>query len=279
MIFNSTRNLFLSFIIVVLAIAAPVAAFVVDPDPDLSGEPIKVIVIDPGHGGKDPGARGRAGSEEKDLTLSISLKLEKALRERTRAKVFLTRRDDRFLTLDERTAFANRNKADIFISVHINAAKRRSAHGVETYFLSYDASDDEARETAAFENDVVRFEGVTEGAPIDDIKAILWDLAQTEAHRESSKLAENIYSKLFDIIGGDFRGVKQAPFIVLVGATMPAVLVEAGFISNPDEERRLGTDRVQVKLANAIANGIETFNVEMKKRLGTMAVREFSEEK
>ncbi len=234
--------------------------------------PVNVIVIDPGHGGPDTGAIGPGGAEEKDLTLSIALKVYDLLSEKTDAVVLLTRTTDEFLSLNERTLFANRNRADIFISIHINAARREKARGVETYFLSFDASDDDARMAAAFENNLISSgEGVKEDGPKDDIESILWDLAQTEAHIESSMLAEAIYHELSNAAGGENRGVKQAPFIVLVGATMPAVLVEAGFISNPREEKRLLKESVQDKLAGAIMTGVLSFSEELRKKVGVTA--------
>ena len=232
-------------------------------------ETIKLIVIDPGHGGKDAGAIGHGGAMEKDITLSIARRLKERLLENTGAKVLLTREDDEYLALSERTEFANRRKADIFISIHVNAARRRRAHGVEAFFLSFDATDDEARETAAFENNVINLEGKTDSAPMDDIKSILWDLTQTQAHHESSRLAESIYKSLYKAMGGEFRGVKQAPFHVLVGATMPAVLIEVGFISNPREEKKLKQEKIQARMAEAISKGVVTFEGRMGKVAGS----------
>ncbi len=233
---------------------------------------VKVIVIDPGHGGIDTGAIGPGGAQEKDLTLAIALKVYDLLAEKTGAVVLLTRATDEYLSLNERTLFANQNRADIFISIHINAARRKMARGVETYFLSFDASDDDARMAAAFENNLISTgEAVKDDGPKNDIESILWDLAQTEAHIESSMLAEAIYYEISNAAGGENRGVKQAPFIVLVGATMPAVLVEAGFISNPKEEKRLLSERVQDDLADAIMTGVLIFSEELRKKVGITA--------
>jgi N-acetylmuramoyl-L-alanine amidase len=131
---------------------------------------------------------------------------------------------------------------------------------VETFFLSLEASDNEARETAAFENDVIRFEGAADEEPTEDLKAILWDLTQTAAHHESARLAETIQHHLAFVAKGDNRGIKQAPFIVLFGATMPAVLVEIGFISNPSEEKTLSGVTFQKDIATAISKGVEDFD-------------------
>jgi N-acetylmuramoyl-L-alanine amidase len=235
-------------------------------------EAIKLIVIDPGHGGKDTGAIGRGGALEKDITLDIAKRLKESLIENTEAEVLLTREDDEFWPLADRTEFANKRKADIFISIHVNAARRRGARGVETFFLSFDATDDDARETAAFENNVISLEGKTDSAPMDDIKSILWDLTQTEAHHESARLAESIYKSLYKAMGGEFRGVKQAPFHVLVGATMPAVLIEVGFISNPREEKKLKQEKIQARMADAITNGVVTFEGGMGKVAGSYSI-------
>ena len=233
---------------------------------------IRLIVIDPGHGGRDVGASGSGGAMEKDITLSIARLLKKRLLESTGAEVLLTREEDEYLQLAERTEFANKRSADIFISIHVNAARRRGARGVEAFFLSFDATDDEARETAAFENNVISLEGKTDSAPMDDIKSILWDLTQTQAHHESARLAESIYQSLFKAVGGEFRGVKQAPFHVLVGATMPAVLIEVGFISNPREEKKLQREKVQAKMAEAISKGIVRFEGGLGKVAGSYRI-------
>jgi N-acetylmuramoyl-L-alanine amidase len=263
---------FLSFVLVILGL--PVHTAIANDAQELAddssdGSSIGLIVIDAGHGGKDPGATGPGGTKEKDVTLAIAKRLKKKLEESTDAEVLLTRTDDEFWELADRTAFANREKADIFISIHANAARRKRAHGVETFFLSFDATDDEARETAAFENNVISLEGKTELAPLDDIKAILWDLTQTQSHHESSRLAETIYLSLFKEMGGELRGVKQAPFHVLVGATMPAVLIEVGFISNPREEKKLKKAKVQDRMATAISNGVVKFEGSMGKLAGS----------
>jgi N-acetylmuramoyl-L-alanine amidase len=238
---------------------------------------IKTIVIDPGHGGEDTGAVGPTGVMEKDITLSVAKALKKELTEKTGTRVFLTRTYDTYMSLEDRAALANEVKAGVFISIHVNAAPRKGATGVETFFLSFDASDDEAREVAAFENNVIRFDGRVAGEPTEDLKAILWDLTQTEAHHESAELAESIQHALSGVTNGDDRGVKQAPFIVLFGATMPSVLVEIGFISNPTEEKRLSSEKVQNDIAGAISDGVVAFERLLSKRVGLVELKEANE--
>ncbi len=235
------------------------------------GAVTRTIVIDPGHGGEDSGAVGPSGTKEKDVNLAIAKRLFNLLSKRPGVNVLLTRTDDTFVPLAERTAIANKIRADIFISIHANAASRRKAAGVETYFLSLEASDDEARRAAAFENGVIRLEkGSADKEPADDLKAILWDLTQAENLKESSKLAEIVQERLSDTIDVEPRGVKQAPFIVLVGATMPAILVEVGFITNPEEEKKLSLNTFQDKIAYSILESIESFEGLLTVKMGLL---------
>ncbi len=217
-----------------------------------------VIVIDPGHGGEDTGAVGPRGALEKDITLGVAKKLSVSLRDKTGCAVVLTRDDDTFIPLEQRTAMANRVSADIFISIHVNAALSRTVDGIETYFLSFDATDDDARRVAAFENSFSAL-GKTHPEVNDDLKEILLDMASTESHHESSALAESVQTSLLKSARREDRGVKQAPFAVLVGATMPAILVEVGFISNPREEVRLSSPAGQARLADSITEGVINF--------------------
>lgn len=240
----------------------------------LSEDTINVIVIDPGHGGDDTGAKGPSGVQEKDITLSIAFKVAEALKENAGARVLLTRTTDVFVPLEERTAFANANRADIFISIHVNAARSRDARGTETFFLSMDATDEDARRLAAFENsaDPAYLASVASFSVADDLKDILLDLANTRSHHESSRLAEVVHMSMLGKAGREGRGVKQAPFTVLVGATMPAVLVEVGFISNPSEEKWLSSKKEQELAARAIADGIESFRDLITKKKGFIEV-------
>ncbi len=272
-------KIFTAFALMVFAAAlftSPAPGFVVSPlGADTAkdaknaghGNKLAIIVIDPGHGGDDTGAIGSSGKKEKDITLSVALELEKQLKKNTKARVILTRRDDSYITLEERTAIANKKNADIFISIHANSARRKAASGVETFFMSVNATDDEARELAAIENNA----GADDGAngtdeQSDFLKKILWDLARNVAHHESSRLAQHIHERLTDGIGVKNRGIKQAPFRVLAGADMPAVLVEVGFISNPKEERRLASKKARALIASYITIGVMEFE---KKLSGT----------
>lgn len=229
---------------------------------------LHTIVIDPGHGGEDTGAIGPSGVKEKDITLALAKRLEDIIVGHLKVKVVLTRRDDTFLPLEERTAIANRNKADLFISIHTNAAFRQGASGVETFFLSFDASDDEARRVAAFENGIITLEDNATREDTDELKDILWDMAQTEFLNESGLLAEMVQVNLCRDMEVEDRGVKQAPFLVLMGAAMPAILVEVGFITNPTEEKRLASGEVQDAIARSLFRSIAGFEEVLKAKIG-----------
>jgi len=213
------------------------------------------IVIDPGHGGKDTGAVASNGLSERDLTLAVARRLAAELRARGHA-VRLTREDDDGRALTDRTAIANRLEAEVFVSLHANASTFSSVTGAETYFMSLDdtASDAAAAATAKLENEAG--DGSDTRSELD---LILWDLAQASALNESAELAVAVQTRLNALLGLRDRGVKQAPFVVLTGATMPAILVEVGFLSNPTEASRLASAEHQQALARAIASGIEAF--------------------
>ena len=221
--------------------------------PEPNGRPARAVVIDPGHGGADLGARGPSGLTEKDVTLAVARRLAKLLREQG-VEVVLTRESDAFVALSERTEIANRAHAAMFVSIHANSAPEREIAGSETYFLSLEASDDEAMRVAMTENDVWKQEG-TEGQSADVVGAILGDLIRTEHLRESSALAAAIQRKLAGLPTPS-RGVKQAPFVVLTGVNMPAALVEIGFITNPAESTRLAQRDRQEAIAAALAAAI-----------------------
>jgi N-acetylmuramoyl-L-alanine amidase len=179
----------------------------------------------------------------------------------------LTRDEDRLVGLDERTAIANHNKADLFLSIHLNASPRARATGAETYYLSADATDDEARILAALENQagsqaVKRPDQRVEQGSLD---LVLWDLAQNQYLAESSALAESIQRHLNRLTGTRSRGVRQAPFRVLMGATMPAVLVEVGFISNTDEEELFQTSSYRARVVTAMAAAVEEFLLDLER--------------
>jgi N-acetylmuramoyl-L-alanine amidase len=232
------------------------------------GEPagIRTIVIDPGHGGKEVGAVGPKGLMEKDVTLAVARKLSAALQSKVGARVVLTREDDTVVSLDQRTAIANQYHADLFLSIHMNAAVVKDARGSETYFLSLDASDELARRAAETENAP---SNAAAAAPASaDLKLILWDLAHQEYVQESSRLAQAIQEEMNAATSVQNRGVKQAPFKVLVGATMPAALVEVGFISNPEEEVKLQTDAFQTLMVEALTRAVQKYKSEYETRIG-----------
>ena len=218
---------------------------------------VKKIVIDPGHGGRDYGAPGYLkGIHEKKIVLQIAKKLAKKIRSRLHCEVIMTRQNDKFLTLEERTAIANTKNADLFISIHTNAARNRRAYGIETYFLNL-ATDDAAILVAAREN-------ATSAKNISDLETILSDLMQNAKINESSRLATYVQKALYKGMKKKYskiksKGVKQAPFYVLLGAQMPAILVETSFISNPRECRRLSNAKYQENLCNSIVDGIKRY--------------------
>ncbi len=221
---------------------------------------MKVVVIDPGHGGMESGAKGKAGNLEKDVTLAIALKL-KALIERGMAfEVVLTRDKDVDVPVETRSAIANNRKADLFISIHTNGSRQKTAEGSETFFLSTGQTpDEETRRLAYLENNSSEIEGHVDKTSEEDVKMILWDLAQTAYIKQSSQLAEMIQGELNSLLGTRNRGIKQAPFKVLTGVACPAVLIEAAFISNPDEEKRLATEAFQTSVAEAIYRGLAKY--------------------
>jgi N-acetylmuramoyl-L-alanine amidase len=238
-----------------------------------SGDVVKTIVIDPGHGGRDPGAIGPSGVKEKDVVLDIGLRLKRMIEDNLGLRAVMTRSSDVFLPLEERTAIANRHKADFFISLHVNAEPGSRAVGPETYFLSREPSDRGARASAVRENTVLNLEGIGHREQ-ESLKAILWDMAQTFYVRESSELAELLLNELRHMLSVSARGIKSAPFFVLIGAAMPSVLVEAAFISNPAEERRLRTVGYRQQVAEALLAGVTKFKSRYEKRVGMLPARE-----
>jgi len=222
---------------------------------------IKRIVIDPGHGGRDPGAIGPSGLMEKDVVLKIAKRLKKKL-ERRGYEVFLTRERDIYLPLEERTAIANTKKADLFVSIHANASRKRGARGIETYILNF-ASDEETMELAAHENAIST-------KRLSDLQIILYSLMLNAKVNESSRLAHHVQRSMSNTLNHGRsshrdRGVKQAPFYVLMGARMPAILAEVSFISNRSEERKLKSRKHLDKIAVAIAEGLDGYIEETKK--------------
>jgi len=219
------------------------------------GQPL-TVVIDPGHGGKDPGAIGPTGLKEKDVVLKVAKILREKAKNRLGWRVILTRENDEFLPLEKRTEIANKAEGDLFVSIHCNASYNRFQKGVETYFLSF-TTDREALRLAARENGVPP-------SKIDMLQLILYDLMLRAKVDESEKLASLVQTSLINILNNPHNetqdlGVKRAPFLVLLGAKMPSILVEIGFISNPEEERKLKDDSYLEKIAEGILYGIEKY--------------------
>ena len=244
--------------------AAVMPAVAAEPAPSravvpAAGDRVFTVVLDPGHGGEEIGAAGKTDATEKDLTLQIAKKLQALLEKEPRTRVLLTRTDDSTVPLDSRTSLANHNHADLFLSIHLNSAQQRDARGAETYFLASQAKDDETRTIAAIENNALGVDRASLGTAPVDLELVLWDLAQTQYIAESGRLAGEIQRELNEALGVKNRGVKEAPFRVLMGATMPAVLVEVGFLSNPAEEKLLKSDERQDTIAQALRRAVLAF--------------------
>jgi N-acetylmuramoyl-L-alanine amidase len=217
---------------------------------------VKRIVIDPGHGGKDPGCFVSGGIKEKDIVLSIAKILSDKIEKKIGCEVMLTRTDDVFIPLERRTAVANMKKADLFISLHINAHRSKKIWGLETYFLNM-ATDRRAVMVAAREN-------ATSEKNISDLQTILNDLMLNTKIHESSRLAHEVQKGMMSYTSKRYSnvkdlGVKQAPFYVLIGAQMPAILVETGFITNATEQKRLVSKGYQEEIAEGIVKGITEY--------------------
>lgn len=211
----------------------------------------KTIVIDPGHGGKDPGALGPRAMKERIIVLSISEKLRDILTKKGYT-VRMTRDTNRFIPLRERTAFAVEHKADLFLSIHANASESYKAKGIETYYLDVASTDKASEIIAAREN-------ADSGYNIQELEKLLKGIIQESKSEDSKRLAGHIQQELVRATGAINRGVKHARFVVLIGTNVPAVLIETGFVSNPTEGRKLTTSAYQHKIATAIAQGIDKF--------------------
>jgi N-acetylmuramoyl-L-alanine amidase len=215
---------------------------------------LRTIVIDAGHGGEETGARGPQGTAEKDVTLSVARRLKGAIEARLGSRVILTRDADATVGLDERAAVANYNKADLFISLHANASVRPSVSGAEVFYLSLEAYGDAAQFAQGASETLPLF-----GGGAREINVIRWDLAQARHIDESTRLAQLVEGSLRERIPMSPRAVQPAPLRVLVGANMPAVLVEMGFISNPEQEKQLTSEAFQASLVQALVDSIVRF--------------------
>lgn len=210
------------------------------------------IVLDPGHGGHDPGAKGPTGLREKDVTLDIAKRVAEILFERTSDRIILTRSDDRFVGLRDRAAIANENNADMFVSIHVNAAPSRTARGVETFYQSVSLVESS------------RLLEKLGGSSYDpkgsaEVSMTIESLLKSKMQKGSVELAISIQDELSRELGVENRGVKEAMFVVLRNSEVPAVLVEVGFISNPSEEKKLRSQAYRDRIAKAIASGIIKF--------------------
>ncbi|UCH10351.1 MAG: N-acetylmuramoyl-L-alanine amidase [Fidelibacterota bacterium] len=220
---------------------------------------LDTIVIDPGHGGIDAGTVGRGGLMEKTVTLDVALRLGRLLKRTTNMKVVYTRDEDVFIPLWQRTKIANETGGKLFISIHVNGVKNRTAHGFETWLLA-PANTEEAIEVARLENSVIALEESNHAyQEFSDEALILSTMAQSAWMKESEALAAIMQEQLSKQLGAPNRGVKQAGFLVLIGATMPKVLVETGFISNRIEEKKLGQNEYRQNIAEGLYDAILLF--------------------
>ena len=220
------------------------------------GLKIGKIVIDAGHGGHDTGTIGPNGVREKDVVLDVSRRLGKMLQQRLGAEVVYTRSDDTFVPLETRTAIANRERADLFVSIHANSSDDPDARGVETYYLNFTSSKD-ALEVAARENAVSQ-------KSIYELQDLVKKIALKEKIAESREFASDVQASLYSSLASKSsslrnRGVKKAPFIVLIGANMPSILAEISFVSNPADARKLKTPERRQQIADSLYRGIARY--------------------
>ena len=230
------------------------------------GLKVRTIVIDAGHGGHDPGAIGPSGLKEKNVTLRIARKLRERLIEEGKSfgieNVYLTRSGDRFIPLEERTAIAKKRKADIFISIHCNGARTKKAHGIETYILGF-TDDQTSLQLAAREN-------ATTTKGLHDLRGILKDYILSSKKEESQQVAGYVQKSIIQKVSAKYRqvknkGVKKAPFVVLIGADIPSLLIETAFITNPREEKRLKSEAYIERVVDGIILGIKQYSLQGQK--------------
>jgi len=238
-------------------VPSPPGTFEPPPQPTIpQAKSFKTIVLDPGHGGKDPGARGRRGTEEKDITLKVALRLRELLSKQPGVRVLMTRDQDVFVELEERAKFANRQEADLFVSIHVNSHPSRAVKGIEIYHFG-EAKDQRALEVAAREN----------GTPLNStgagVEYFLADLLTTKKIEESMELAWTTKESLVAHMNGHYtvtdHGVKTAPFYVLRYTSMPSILAEIAYISNPSEEELLRKNVFIRDVADSLLNGVKSF--------------------
>jgi N-acetylmuramoyl-L-alanine amidase len=226
------------------------------PNPSSAGPTPVRVVIDPGHGGKDPGTVSAGGIQEKDVVLDVAVRLKTLLERHDRVTPLLTRSSDEFVSLEARTTFARTREADLFVSIHANSSPRRDARGLEVYVVGQ-ASDAEASATAQRENDVPGQDGVDVGALI---QGMLGDLSSSKRDEHSLELAHTLQQAVVHGVGRTYDivdlGIKRAPFYVLLNSGIPSILSELAFLSNPDDATRLGQPTFRQRLAEALAAGI-----------------------
>lgn len=260
LIWNSTRNQ--------LQLATPAAWAQDDAEdplgsfiqeiPDVKDEQL-LVVIDPGHGGRDPGAIGHQGTHEKDVVLDISLRIRDYFKaNHPKLKVRLTRTTDKFIPLSQRTQIANDLDGDVFLSIHANSNRSSQARGFDVYTLSGEATSPTGEDLAEIENSALRYEGFDENE-LDDVSWILYQLENSVHVRESREIAKFIMDAAEDKLPIPTRRARQAPFWVLKDARMPAMLVETGFLSNPDEEQTLQLVSYQNSVAEVLGQALETY--------------------
>jgi len=213
---------------------------------------IRTVVIDPGHGGEDTGVKGSEGTVEKNLTLTFARRAKSVLENRLGIRVLLTRDEDRSVPLDERTAVANNNKADLFVSLHANASLRPTTRGASIYVAAF--SDADRAQAAIAPARVPIFGGGSR-----DIELVLWDLAQIRHVDQSMELAHIVEREFQNRVVLDSRPVERAPFRVLESANMPAVLIEIGYLSNGDQERLLASPDYQARFVDAFSDAVARF--------------------
>ncbi|HSJ97790.1 MAG TPA: N-acetylmuramoyl-L-alanine amidase [Myxococcota bacterium] len=257
------------------AIALAVAAIVAGGAPgaragsDSALDRFDTVVLDAGHGGDDQGARGAHGVVEKELVLDVARRLRARLNA-AGLQVLLTRERDVYVPLEDRTTIANEARGDLFISIHANAAPASAARGIETFFLSLEASDDAARQVAARENAAFRDLTVPAVAGDDPLVTILGDLAASELMLESDEFARLALHEVSALHGAPSRGVKQAPFVVLMGLEMPAALVEIGFVTNPADAKALAAGDQRERIAEALGRAVLEFGRRYDARRGNL---------